>query len=102
MKIKKGDKVRILSGKDKGKTGPVTRVLSKSGKVIVEGINMTTKHQRPRKEGDKGTKIQFPAPLVISNVIVICPKCGKETRINFIKQENNKKIRQCKKCKATF
>lgn len=102
MKIKKGDKVKILSGKDKGKTGSVTKVLSKSDKIIVEGINMMTKHQRPRKEGEKGAKVKFAAPIILSKAMVICPKCGKETRINFMIQEGGKKMRQCKKCKATF
>ena len=102
MKIKKSDKVRILSGKDKGKVGPITKVLSKSGKIIVEGINMLNKHQRPRKEGEKGTKVQFAAPILISKVIVICPKCGKDTRVGFTIPESGKKMRQCKKCKATF
>ena len=102
MKIKKGDKVKILSGKDRGKSGSVTHVLSKSGKAVVDGINMLTKHQKPRKEGEKGTKVKFAAPISISKVMVICPKCGKETRVGFMIQEDKKRIRQCKKCKGTF
>jgi len=102
MKIKKGDKVKILSGKDKGKSGSVTHVLSKSGKVIVDGINMLTKHQRPRKEGEKGAKVKFAAPINSSKVMVICPKCAKESRTGSIIQKDKKRVRQCKKCKATF
>ena len=93
MKIKKGDKVKILSGKDRGKSGSVTHVLSKSGKAVVDGINMLTKHQKPRKEGEKGTKVKFAAPISISKVMVICPKCGKETRVGFMIQEDKKRIR---------
>ena len=102
MKIKKGDKVKILSGKDKGKTGSVTKVLSKVSKIIVDGINLSTKHQRPRKEGEKGTKVKFAAPILISKAMVICPKCGKETRVSFLVQESGRKMRQCKKCSASF
>lgn len=102
MKIKKGDKVKILAGKDKGKTGSVLEVLAENNKVVVEGINMLTKHQRPKKEGEKGTKIKFAAPLSAGKVMVICPKCGKEARIGFIVSAEGKKTRQCKKCKGSF
>lgn len=102
MKIKKGDKVKILTGKDKAKTGPVIKVFKSINKVIVEGINKKTKHQRPRKQGEKGTKVEFSAPINASNVLVICPKCGKETRITFSQEEGKKKARKCKKCQATF
>lgn len=100
MKIKKGDKVKILAGKEKGKTGAVAKVLPVSRRIVVEGINMLTKHQRPRREGEKGTKIKFAAPMDISNMMLLCPKCGKVTRIGVFAGE--KKLRQCKKCKETF
>ncbi|MCG2694165.1 50S ribosomal protein L24 [Candidatus Parcubacteria bacterium] len=102
MKIQKGDKVKAMKGKDSGKTGSVVKVLKPRNKVIVEGINMLNKHQKPKKEGEKGVKIQFASPISVSNVMVICPKCGKETRVGFVIGENKKKMRQCKKCKATF
>ena len=102
MKIQKGDKVKIIKGKDSGKSGSIVKVLKASNKVIVEGINMLTKHQKPKKEGEKGEKIQFASPINVSNVIITCPKCGKETRVGFAVGENKKKMRQCKKCKATF
>ncbi len=101
MKIKKGDKVQVSVGKDKGKSGSVTKVLPEAGKVIVEGINVYTKHQRKRKEGDKGTKIQFAAPMNTAKLMVICPKCGKPARIGIVVQEKNK-MRQCKRCKGIF
>lgn len=102
MKIKKGDKVKILAGKDRGKTGAVTRVLPEAGRIVVEGINMLTKHQRPRREGEKGTKIKFAAPLNVSNAILICPKCGKTTRAGHSQEEGGRKMRACKKCKGTI
>lgn len=100
MKIKKGDKVKIIAGKERGKTGTVTRVLPEAGRIVVEGINMLTKHQRPRREGEKGTKIKFAAPLNASNAILVCPKCGKTTRIGFSQEENGKRMRSCKKCQG--
>jgi len=102
MKIKKGDKIQVLTGKDKGKSGTVTNILPVSGKVVVEGINMVFKHQKPKKEGEKGTKIQFASAVNASNVIVFCPKCNKATRVNYTKSEGGQKLRVCKKCKATF
>jgi len=95
--VKKGDRVRILSGKDKGKEGKILEVFLKKGKVVVEGINMKKKHVRPKKSGEKGQIVRFPAPLHISNVKLICRNCGKPTRIGF-KIVNKKKYRICKKC----
>lgn len=100
MKIKKGDKVKILIGKDSGKTGAITKVLKNQERIVVDGINMLTKHQRPKKEGDKGVKVKFSAPINKSNVILVCPKCGKTTRVGYV--AGDKKLRQCKKCKGTF
>ncbi|MFA5133448.1 MAG: 50S ribosomal protein L24 [Patescibacteria group bacterium] len=100
MKIRKGDKVKILTGKDSGKTGNITKVLPNQGRVVVDGLNMLTKHQRPKKEGEKGTKVKFAAPLETSNVMLICPKCGKSARVGYAGTE--KKLRECKKCKGTF
>ena len=101
MKIRKGDTIKVLLGKDNGKTGAVTKVLP-SGRIVVGGINMLTKHQKPKKEGEKGTKIKFAAPINISNVMLVCPKCGKATRVGYGSAESGKKMRLCKKCKGTF
>lgn len=98
MRIKKGDKVKILAGKDKGKTGKILSVFPEREKVSVEGINILIKHLRPRKQGEKGQRIQFPAPMSISNVMLICPKCSKTTRVGYRRLENKKKVRACKKC----
>jgi len=99
MKIRKGDKVKVISGKDKGKIGKIIRSLPKTGKVVVEGVNVLKKHQKPRRQGEKGGRITFPAPIDVSNVQLICSKCGKPTRIGF-DISGEKKVRICKKCGA--
>ncbi|MFH0937591.1 MAG: 50S ribosomal protein L24 [Candidatus Daviesbacteria bacterium] len=96
MKIQKNDNVKILVGKDAGRTGKVLRVLPKESKVIVEGINMYKRHIRKTGQNQGGI-IEIAKPLDISNVALICPNCKKETRIGY-KTENDKKIRICKKC----
>lgn len=98
MKIKKGDTVLITAGKDRGKTGKVFRALPKEQGVLVEGINLRKKHVRPKKQGEKGQIVQVPAVLDISNVKIICSKCGKATRVGC-RIEKGEKKRICKKCK---
>jgi len=110
MKIKKGDNVKILKGKDNNKTGKVLQVLKsiKNTRIVVEGLNLRYKHLRPKRSGEKGQRIMFPAPMNISNVQLICPKCGKPTRVGFKIREGKsevskeKKSRVCKKCKNIF
>ena len=97
MKIKKGDTVLIISGKDKGRKGKVLKVFPEELKILVEGINLKKKHVRPKREGEKGQIVQIPAPVQISNLKVICPKCGKATRVGY-KIIDKKKYRICKKC----
>ena len=97
MKIKKGDQVLIISGKDRGRKGKVLEVLFRENRVVVEGINIRKKHIRPKRSGEKGQIVQLPAPLHISNVKLICKNCGKPTRAGF-KIEAGKKYRICKKC----
>ena len=101
MKIKTGDTVIVLSGKDKGKTGKVLRADPKGQKVIVEGVNVATKHQRPRKQGEEGGIIKIETPIYASKLQVVCPKCGKATRVGH-KIENGTKSRVCKKCGANL
>lgn len=99
MKIKKGDKIIVIAGKDRTKSGKVLKVDRKNSKVIVEKINLITKHTKPKQENQAGEKIQVPAAIDISNVKLICPKCAKPSRIG--KQTINKKnVRICKKCKS--
>lgn len=104
MKIKKGDKIKVSTGKDKGKTGKVLQIFPSRNRASVEGINLLIKHMRPRKQGEKGQRIEFPAPMDISNLELICTKCSKSTKVGYKyieKNENNrrKKVRICKKCK---
>ncbi len=102
MNIKKNDKIKILTGKDKGKIGKVLQVLPQEGKISVEGLNLLIKHLRPQKQGEKGQRIEFPAFFNVSNVALVCSKCGRATRVahKIIKTEGkkDKKFRACKKC----
>ena len=99
MNIKKDDKVIVLSGRDKGKTGKVISADPKGMKVIVEGVNVATKHQAPKKQGDAGGIIKVETPIYVSKVQLVCPKCGKPTRIAH-KLADGKKTRVCIKCGA--
>lgn len=98
-KIKKNDQVKLIAGKDRGKTGKVLHVFPEEKKIVVEGLNLVKKHVRPKKEGEKGQRIEIPNKLQISNAMLICPKCGKATRVGYSKNESHK-FRICKKCKA--
>lgn len=98
MNIKKGDNVKMRGGKDHGKTGKVLRVIPGTGRVVVEGLNLLSKHQRPKKEGEHGQKIQFPRSVPASSVSVVCTKCGRPARIGTKKLESGKNARVCKKC----
>ena len=97
MKVKKGDKVQVLSGNDKGKTGEVIEVMPKVNKIVVKGVNIRKKHIKPRKQGEEGGIIPTECAIPVSKVNVVCPKCGKATRIGFEMDKENK-IRVCKKC----
>ena len=99
MSIKKDDLVVVLSGKDKGKQGKVLEVMPKSGKVVVEKVNVVSRHTKPRKQGETGGIVQREAAMYASKVQVVCPKCNKGTRIAH-KIENGKKSRVCKHCGA--
>jgi len=99
LRIKKGDRVRVLTGKDRGKEGNVTRVLPSDGKVIVDGINVAKKHQKPTRSTMQGGIIDRDMPLDVSNVAVLCPK-GHPSRVGFKFDAEGNKIRICKKCGA--
>ncbi len=99
MKIKKGDQIQIIAGKDKGKAGKVLRVIPGNLRIVVEGLNLIKKHMKPKKGGEKGQRIEVPASINISNVMLVCPKCGKLTRVGF-KVNKEDKLRICKKCKS--
>ncbi|MFH1656648.1 MAG: 50S ribosomal protein L24 [Candidatus Nealsonbacteria bacterium] len=99
MKIHKEDQILVISGKDKGRKGKVIESLPKKGKIAVEGINLKKKHVKPKKSGDKGQIVTTPALFDVSDVKLICSKCGKAVRIEY---KIDKKIKQriCKKCKG--
>jgi len=97
MKIRKGDQVLITKGKDKGKKARVLRGFPKEAKVLVEGVNIKKVHKRPKKEGEKGEIVEVPAPIHISKLKLICPKCGKPGGIEY-KLSGEEKSRVCKKC----
>ncbi len=100
MKIKKGDTVQVLSGNDKGKTGEVLEVIPKTEKIVVKGVNIRKKHVKPRKQGEEGGIISVEVAIHSSKASVVCPKCGKATRIGFKENKDNKTVRVCKKCNA--
>ena len=99
MKIKKDDKVIVLSGKDKGKQGKILSADPKAMKVVVEGVNVATKHQKPMKQGQEGGIIKVETPIYASKVQLVCPKCDKGTRVGY-KIVDGKKVRVCKHCGA--
>ena len=99
MNVKKGDTVVVLSGKDKGKQGKVLSTVPSEAKVVVEGINMVTCHVKARKQGEESAIVKREAALYASKVQVVCPKCGKATRVGH-KIADGKKARVCKKCGA--
>ena len=99
LKIKKNDKVVVLSGKDKGKQGKVLGTVPSEAKVVVEGINMVTCHIKPRKQGEEGGIVQRESAIYASKVQVVCPKCGKGTRV-AMQMKGDKKVRVCKHCGA--
>jgi large subunit ribosomal protein L24 len=103
MKLIKGDSVLIITGKDRLKTGKVLKVMPKVGRIVVEGVNIAKKSQRPRQQGQKGQIISLPKSISASNVKLICPKCGKAARIGYKIIANDsakekKTVRICKKC----
>ena len=98
LHVKKGDTVIVLSGKDKGKKGKVLACIPKSGKVIVEGVAMATKHKKPRKQGEAGGIIHQESPIYACKVMHVCPKCQEPTRIGRKTLDNGENVRICKKC----
>lgn len=100
MKIKTNDQVKIIKGKDRGKTGKVLRSLPAMGKVVVEGLNMFTKHTKAGRAG-AGQKITLAMPMEVSNVVLICPGCGKTTRVGYVISASGEKSRVCKKCQES-
>jgi large subunit ribosomal protein L24 len=101
ISIKKGDKVMILAGKDKGKTGIVERVFSKTGKIIVGGANIAKKHVKVSKKNPSGGLVEIAMPMLFGKTLIVCPNCGKPTRIGW-QITGKEKNRVCKKCKKVI
>ena len=101
MKLKKGDNVKILSGKDRGKTGTVLKAFPDEDRIQIEGLNVFKKRSKPRKQGEKGQVVAVSRPLAASKVMIICPNCKSPTRMGG-RVEGSRKVRYCKKCKATL
>ena len=104
--VKTGDTVVVISGKDKGKQGKIQKAYPSTGKIVVEGVAMVKKHQKPRGQGMPGGIVDKEAPIPASKVMLVCPSCKKATRLahKFIEREGQKpeKVRVCKKCGATI
>ena len=98
MRLKKGDRVYVISGKDRGKEGRILRRDVAKDTVVVENINMVTKSMRPTQKNPRGGLVKQEAPLHASKLLLVCPSCGKPTRISRAYLDNAKKVRVCKKC----
>lgn len=106
MKLKVGDNIKVMSGKDRGKTGKIIQVFPDMNRVVVEGVQARKRHLRPQKAGEKGQIVEFFAPIAAANVSLLCVKCGKPTRIGVktVTEPTGavKKLRVCKKCQETI
>jgi large subunit ribosomal protein L24 len=100
MKIRKGDRVQVLTGKDRGKTGTVTRSIPARGRVIVDGVNIAKKHQKPTSATQQGGIIDKEMPIPVANVAIVCSSCGKPTRIGYRFEADGTKVRICRKCEG--
>ncbi len=99
MKIRVGDRVAVTTGKDRGREGKVLRVIPRSHGVVVEGVNKYKKHVKPRGKDQPGSIKERERPLPLANVTLVCPKCGRPTRVGYTVNKEGKKVRTCKKCK---
>ncbi|MEK7555235.1 MAG: 50S ribosomal protein L24 [Patescibacteria group bacterium] len=99
MKIHKNDTVQIITGKDSGKTGKVLKVFPKRGSILIDGLNIYKKHAKPKKQGEKGQIVLVPRPINVSNIMIVCSACHKNTKVGY-KLENKNKVRYCRKCSA--
>ncbi|MFB6212451.1 MAG: 50S ribosomal protein L24 [Candidatus Magasanikbacteria bacterium] len=100
MNLKKGDKVIVISGNDKGKEGKIIKALPDEGEVVVEGVNVHKKHVRSKKKGESGEMVDVARPIHHSNISLICSSCGEPTRVGY-RSEGGDKVRFCKKCESS-
>ena len=101
MKVKKGDTILVTAGKDLGKVAKILKAFPKERKILIEGVNLRSKHIKPKRQGEQGQVVKLPSPMDVSNVKFICQKCSKATRLGY-KIVGDKKFRICKKCKSEF
>ena len=103
MKVRRNDTVLVIAGRDKGKKAKIQKVLPKENRVVVEGINVVIRHQKPRQAAARQAgRVQKEASIHVSNLMLVCPNCNKNTRVGFKFLEGNKKVRFCKRCQATL
>ncbi len=102
LKLKKGDKVEVISGKDKGKRGKVLVAQPKKDRLIVEGVNMVKRHTRASQKNPQGGIAQREGPVRLSNVMLVCPSCGERTRVGFLAEKDGHKVRICRKCEKSI
>lgn len=103
QRIKKGDTIEVIAGKDIGERGEVIRVITKENRVIIDGVNVVKRHQRARQAGNQSVPAQIiekDAPIHLSNVMLVCPACDARTRVGYRIKEDGMKVRVCKKCNA--
>lgn len=100
-RLKKGDKVSVIAGKDKGKSAEIIKVIPKENRAVVKGVNTVKKHQKPTMANAEGGILTIEAPINLSNLMPVCPSCGKAVRVGF-KVVDGKKVRVCAKCKEQF
>ena len=101
MNIKKGDTVKVLAGKDRGKTGKVLEVFPKNLRLAVEGLNIHVRFSKPKRQGEKGQRLETPGPMAAGKVMLVCPSCGKPTRVGHEVTATGI-LRKCKKCGRTI
>lgn len=102
MKIKKNDTVRVVAGNARGAEGKVLKVMPEANRIIVEKVNLIKRHTRQTSQADKGGIVEKEAPIDASNVILVCPKCGKPARTSHVKLADARTVRRCKKCNETL
>jgi len=101
-KLTTGDTVKVLLGKDRGKTAKILAVLPRKGRAIVEGVQMVKKHVRPRRAGEKGQRVAVAAPIDLSNLQLVCPSCQRAVRVKIVRTPNQQRQRVCRKCNAVI
>lgn len=98
LKLKVNDLVRVLSGRDRGKQGKITQVFPRQAMAVVEGVNIRVKQLKTRSKGQGGSRVQFSAPLPVAKLQVVCPQCGRPTRVGMTVAADGRRVRTCRRC----